>query len=620
MRRIVLIAVLTAAVLPAHADEPFPDLGDYDPSGPVYDDFEVQSQYVKMRDGVRLAVDVLLPKGRPTDARLPALLYQTSFWRSVEVRWPFNHFHEPDALQRFFVRHGYAVVLVDVRGTGASFGSRLYPWHEDELEDGAEIVQWIVAQPWSDGTVGAFGAGYEGTAAELLATRNRPEVKAVMPMFSEYDTYLETAFPGGIFNEWFVRHWSKFTDEMSRNIVPEEVGRLARAFAKGVSPVEGVKGRELLEAAIAEHRENVDLYELALGATARDTVRTQKGHSGSIDDFTVFRHEPAIEASGTPVFAWGSWFNGASADSVIRRFRNYENPVWGIIGPWNKGATQNASPYARSDAAMPPEDDQRREALRFFDRYLRGRDTGHRPPRLLLYFTLGVEQWRATTQWPPAGAQAESWYFASEGRLAPHPPAEAEGADAYKVDFDASTGDANRWRSHLLGAPVRYPDRAEADRRLLTYDSPPLESDIEITGHPVVTLYVTSTHRDGAFYVYLEEIAPSGRVTYLTEGQLRALYRKVSTEEPPYVAAGPYHSFTEADAAPLIPGETAELAFALQPISAVVRKGHRLRVAVAGHDASVFARVPEEGAPTVTVARNAAHASRIELPVIPPRR
>jgi putative CocE/NonD family hydrolase len=79
---------------------------------------------------------------------------------------------------------------------------------------------------------------------------------------------------------------------------------------------------------------------------------------------------------------------------------------------------------------------------------------------------------------------------------------------------------------------VFYGDRAEADRRLLTYTSAPLTDDVEITGHPVVTLYVASTATDGAFYVYLEDVDENGRVTYVTEGQLRALHRRLTDRDP----------------------------------------------------------------------------------------
>ncbi|HEV2765082.1 MAG TPA: CocE/NonD family hydrolase, partial [Pyrinomonadaceae bacterium] len=209
-----------------------------------------------------------------------------------------------------------------------------------------------------------------------------------------------------------------------------------------------------------------------------------------------------------------------------------------------------------------------------------------------------------TTQWARRGGRRPTPGQSSA-------PAADAGADTYAVDFEASTGEKNRWRTQL-GGPVVYPDRAAEDARLLTYTSPPLAADTEITGHPVVTLHVTSTHRDGAFFVYLEEVDEAGRVTYLTEGQLRAIHRKVSQGAPPV----PSRTFRRKDASPLVPGETAELRFALLPVSVLIRKGHRIRVAIAGHDKSVFARTPAEGTPVISVARNRRFASHVELPLV----
>lgn len=146
--------------------------------------------------------------------------------------------------------------------------------------------------------------------------------------------------------------------------------------------------------------------------------------------------------------------------------------------------------------------------------------------------------------------------------------------------------------------------------------TPPLTEDTEITGYPIVTLYVTSTETDGGFYVYLEDVDESGRVTYVTEGQLRAIHRKVSADPAPYKLQVPYHSFKEKDAMPLVPGEIAEITFGLHPTSALIKKGHRIRIAIAGHDEGTFVRIPAEGAPTITIVRNRLHASRVDLPVV----
>jgi uncharacterized protein len=139
---------------------------------------------------------------------------------------------------------------------------------------------------------------------------------------------------------------------------------------------------------------------------------------------------------------------------------------------------------------------------------------------------------------------------------------------------------------------------------------------MEITGYPVITLYVVSTATDGAFYVYLEDVDESGKVMYLTEGQLRAIHRRLSNEKSSHKPFVPHHSFRRDDSLPLVPGEVAELQFGLLPISALIRKGHRLRVAVAGHDKDTFARIPAEGAPALSVQRNRIYASCIDLPVV----
>jgi putative CocE/NonD family hydrolase len=189
-----------------------------------------------------------------------------------------------------------------------------------------------------------------------------------------------------------------------------------------------------------------------------------------------------------------------------------------------------------------------------------------------------------------------------------------EGADTYTVDFSATTGENTRWHTTITSGDVIYPDRAAEDAKLLTYTSPPLESDVEITGNPVVTLYVSSNETDGAFHIYLEDVAPDGTVTYITEGMLRAIHRNIETD-PPYTAVGPYHSLSEADAAPLIPGKVAELQFSLYATSVLIEQGHQIRVSIAGADAGIFQRYPTEGTPTIEVQRNTAYASAIELPI-----
>jgi len=589
-------------------------------SGPVYDGFTTQSLYITMRDGVKLALDLLLPKDLPAEEKIPALLIQTRYWRAEEFRlglgW-LERFFEPKALA-FFVNHGYALVNLDVRGTGASFGTRRHEWDTEEIKDNTDIVEWIVAQPWSNGKVGGYGTSYSGNAAELLTSVGHPAVKAAIPRFGEFDSYLDIAFPGGIYLAGFLDKWSDASLDLDANRFPHAAGPIRFLF-KGVKPVDADGDRRLLQQAVDEHKANSPVSDMVQRITFRDDGAD--GDGPKLDDFNVHTFKQEIERSGAALYGWGGWFDAGTADAVIRRFMTYDNPQLGMVGPWNHGASQHASPYAPGKADVT---EHWIEHFRFFDHHLRGVDTGVMDEPLLIYFTVGEEKWKTTPTWPPEGSAPQRWHLAAGNALSPSAPDvrepqsnEAEsGADEYSIDFEASTGTANRWHTQAGGGAVTYPDRAEQDLRLLTYTSPPLEADLEITGHPVVTLYVSSTHTDGAFFVYLEALDEAGAVTCLVEGQLRALHRAVSSETPPYAQFGPYHSFIKADAMPLTPGEVAELSFNLLPLSVLIKKGHRIRIAIAGADKDSFARIPAEGTPTITVARNKTHASFIDLPVV----
>jgi putative CocE/NonD family hydrolase len=581
---------------------------------PLYKGIETESLYITMRDGVKIAADVLLPKNLPSGTKVPAILKMTCYWRAAEFRPPMSWFQKPDEFERVFTSHGYALVLVDVRGTGASFGTRPYPWSKEEVSDGYDLADWIIAQPWSNGKVGAIGTSYSGTTAEFLATTNHPAVKAIVPRFADNDIYFDIAFPGGISFDWMMKNWGYYTHLLDNDIVPKDAGLMGRLFVRGVKPVDSDKGRRLLKQAVAEHAKNADVYRLATSATYRDDINSSAGIT--VDDFSPHHYITDIERSGVGVFSWGGWMDETMADAAIRRFLTYTNPQRTVIGPWNHGGEEHASPYL--PARTPTDPDMRHQwldCIKFFDYYLKGIDNGVMSQKVLIYYTMGEEKWKSTTVWPPAGSTSQRWYMASDNTLSQEAPAAETGADTYTVNFDATTGNQNRWHTQM-GGDVIYPERSEQDRLLLTYTSPPLSDSLEITGHPVVTLHVTSTHEDGAFFVYLEDVDEQGKSTYITEGELRALHRKISDEPPPYKMLTPYHSFKRKDGAPLIPAEIATLTFGLHPTSVLIQKGHRLRIAIAGEDKDTFVRIPAEGTPTITVSRNKKFASCIDLPII----
>ena len=539
-----------------------------------------KSFYLTMRDGVKIAVQLVLPQELPADKKIPAILSMTRYWRAKQG-------DQPNA---FLPAHGYATVFVDARGTGASYGVWKAPFSQDEVKDYSEIVNWIVAQPWSNGKVGAIGNSYTGNTALWLASTMNPAVKAVIPRHYEFDIYAETAYPGGLLTDWVVKTWNEGNRQLDTY--------------PGVRLVDEDVEQKLYKEATARRAENLNVYDAAL----RTTFRDDRSFGVSLDELSLHSYSAAIGKSNVAINNWGGWYDASTADAVIKSFLTLKNYQRAVIGPWNHGAIQNASPY-QGDAALRVM--QQFEQLRFFDHYLKGIDTGLDTRKLLFYFTVGEGRWKTTDRWPVAGTTTTAWYFNENNSLTTQKP--TAGEDRYTINFDATTGEKNRWHTQV-GGEVFYPNRAEEDKKLLTYTSAPLEADVEITGHPVVSLFVSSTHTDGAFFVYLEEIDENGKVTYITEGALRALHRRISSEQSPLKL--PVHSFLKKDAMPLKPGEVAELRFSLQPISVLVKKGHRLRVAIAGHDKDTFIRIPTEGTPTISMQRNSRGLSRIELPII----
>jgi putative CocE/NonD family hydrolase len=229
------------------------------------------------------------------------------------------------------------------------------------------------------------------------------------------------------------------------------------------------------------------------------------------------------------------------------------------------------------------------------------------------YFTVGAEQWRETESWPPPSTPLPA-YLAPEGELSLATAPAVDGSDEYDVDFAVGSGPRSRWSNSSV--PVDYGDRADMDRRLLTYTSQALPTDTEVTGNGLVELFAIADADDFLVVAYLEDVAPDGRVRVVTEGLLRALFRAESAKEPPHALIGPYRSYRKAETSPVTPGEVVVLRFGLPPVSHLFRAGHRIRLAVAGADVDNFSRTPEDGDVRLCVLRSRDHPSRIVLPVV----
>jgi putative CocE/NonD family hydrolase len=320
----------------------------------------------------------------------------------------------------------------------------------------------------------------------------------------------------------------------------------------------------------------------------------------------------AIAASGVPLLIRAGWLDGGFAAGALARFVTQASQQQVEIGPWGHGGasfadTLRPSGAVEHDPLSPASQDRR--LVTFFARYLDGDGTPESRSSSLTFATLGSGAWESVTAWPPAGSETQRWYLGSLAGLtrAAGPAA----AVTHRVDVTASSGATNRWLAIDLDRAPAYPDRERADAALLTFTSGPLPRAVHVLGFPVVTLHLATSGTDGAVYIYLEVVAPDGDVRYLSEGCLRFLHRQTAgPAEPPRL--GVPRTFARSDALPVVPGVPMRLAVPLLPVSAAVPAGHRIRVAIAGHDAASFTRY---GPPDETFSLRVGRDSYLDLPV-----
>lgn len=591
-----------------------------------YDGVSRTAAYVTAKDGTKIATYRYLPSNLKSGDRIPAIIIITPYVSEIELTW-LGKLVAPKSEQlklvEKFARFGYATIFMDGRGSGASFGSKLASFMPAFLSDACDVVDWIVAQPWSNGKVGATGVSAVGLAAYWLAIGNHPAVKAIAPRFTSFDIFYDT-HPGGLLISRFIQDIDgkvKLVDSNRLWEVPDT--KLMRVitwlFAKSICPVDADRDRSLLNAAIFEHASNESLSIGIANAIFRDDQVADSNGAKMLDSQSPFAHLREIASSEVAVYLFAGWLDGAFSRAMLNSFQNLANPSKKIvIGPWNHGGAQNSGPSVRGKGTS--KFDQASELARFFEFHLNGVDSGIAQEPPVHYFTMGAEMWKSASQWPPADASAVRLYFQERHGLSDTVP-NSEGHDAYTVDFLASTGVRSRFGKHLTGDRLRvsYPDRRRWDERLLTYDSPVLSRDLEITGHPKLTLYVSSDCDDGAFLVYLEDVGPDGEVSNITDGVLSGRFRKISLEQPPYACPAPYRSLKRSDAMPIVPGEVMRLIIEVLPVAYLIAKGHRVRVALSGADRDNFPLLPPSTPPNWNVYWGGdKRASYIELPVIMP--
>jgi predicted acyl esterase len=538
------------------------------------------------RDGTRIAIEVWLPKVVTAGERLPALMKGTPYWRA------------PEKEVAILNARGYAVVGIDARGTGASFGSINIMFSDAEVSDYGLVADWIIRQRWSNGNVGAYGFSYRGITAANIASLPNREIKAVAPLFDLTDLYL-LAYPGGAFESYLLGAWSAQTRSLNGGKLPCQGDPTCERMDPGPKPVDSDVDRKLLGEALAEHAANYDVHDCARAAPARDDVICRSGKS--LSDVSVLARKAMIETRGLPMFVLTGWLDESSPAQALFRYRTFSNPQELIIGPFTHGGFQNDDPFSPERPLDMTYQKQTELMADFFDRYLKSAAVGQLE-KTIHYYVNGAGIWRTSSTWPPATTTIRHWYLGASNTLTTSAPPNSIGLDRYQVDFQASTGTLSGDRGQVDLSKTDYGNRASADSRLLVYTSDPLKEDMEITGDPIAHVRLASSTPDGLLIVYLEDVAPDNRVTFITQGVLRLAFRKVAGSDDSAYSADPLHTYRRADMSSMIPGNFENVLVGLSPIAALVRKQHRLRIAIAGADNGNLERLPAQGDATLSVA------------------
>jgi putative CocE/NonD family hydrolase len=576
-----IVALVIAGLAPvARAATPPPAAcAPYAPKAVASGETVLKDVHVPMSDGVDLLADVHLPAG--LQGRFPTSLTITGYGKGGVIT---TQAAGGDVL----VTHGYASVIVDDRGTGASGGS-WDSWGERTRADYPELLDWIVRQPWSDGRIGLTGTSYMGITSLFAAATGRPAVKGVFAVVPMADAYRDITFAGGQLNTAFIPLWMGLVTGLG--------------LAPGASPE-----------AIRDHL-------LALGQFQVPTVAASATGGDPAYDGAFWRQRSPIEAVDhikVPTFIVGG------LDDLFQRGEPllYERLAPRVdarllIGPWTHIAAGNGLPRD----GVPSVDALR---LQWFDQHVRGLDAHTSCIPKVTQFVRGVDRYQSSPTWPVPGIAARRTYLRGDGTLT---SAKGTAGEVGRQYVQAPvTGPCTRSTAQwLIGAIDQTP--CATDNRLdeattLTYTSAPVTSATTINGPVEADVWVKTTGTDASVSVAVSDVAPDGSSRGLTNGLLLASRRAVEPARSRVLdgqSIQPWHPFTRAGVLPVVAGQPMLLPIEVFPTSATLLPGHRLRITISPYDVP-HALPPAPSLLTslggvVTVLSDAAHPSSVVLPI-----
>jgi putative CocE/NonD family hydrolase len=485
---------------------------------------EIENIFITLEDGTRLAARIFLPEDAEKHP-VPAILEYLPYRKRDGTA-------ERDALTHpYFAGHGYAGVRVDMRGSGESDGHLADEYLKQEQDDCLEVIAWIAAQSWCTGSVGMMGISWGGFNGLQVAARRPRALKAIITLCSTDDRYADDIhFVGGALLNAKLSWASTMFSYMSRPPDPALVGEA---------------WRELWLDRLRRMPLFIDLW---LQHQRRDTY---------------WKHGSVREDYGQiacPVYAIGGWAD-AYSNAVFRLLVGLKVPRKGLIGPWAHKYPHFALPEPRIGFLQ--------EALRWWDKWLKGIETGVMDePMLLAYMLESVRpapyyaerrgRFVAEASWPSPSIEGRILHLNSDG-LADHPEAKRE----LLLASPESTGLAAGGWCPYGTTPDEPTDQREDDANSVVFDTAPLAERVEILGAPVIEVELSSDRPNAKIAVRLCDVHPDGASTRVSYGILNLTHRD-GHENPQ----------------PLESGRSYRVSVRLNEIGYAFPTGNRIRLAV----------------------------------------
>lgn len=518
-------------------------------------EYRLTEVWIPMADGVRLAADLHWPSGAAEGERFPVLLEYLPY-RKDESR-DRNH-----ALYSYFLDRGYLVARVDIRGTGRSEGRVIpYEYSDIELDDGEVVIDWLSRQPFSIGAVGMFGISWGGFNSIQMAMRAPPALKAYVALMATEYLYAEDVhYIDGIIHtdSWMMSH------------------DLYNALPGAPDYV--------LDEAWAANRFDVE--------PSVFTYMRQQRDGPFWDRASAYGRQDEIRVPGYHI---GGWYDGYR-NSLIRMLEHAGAPTKALIGPWDH--------YFPHDPWPEPGIEWRHEAVRWFDHWLRGEDTGILDePAFAVYVREGHPpdpglgevpgRWRWEEGWPIERIERQEWYATADHGLDREPAVAATHRMTYVPSMGLEGGGPTMWWGSVT------PDQRPMDDHSLVYETEPLQSPLEILGRPLAQLHVSAGAPRANWVVRLSDVAPDGSVTQVAGAAANGTHR-ISARAPEDI----------------VPGEVFPLEIELHFTSWTFQPGHRIRVAVSNAQWPMLWPTPYPMETTLAIGGE--RAARVRLPVVPP--